>query len=64
MQETGVSAEKFGCRTYNWGPDVRTWGHVPSDPEDELWDRNAVARPVVVQPPQGGGGGGCSVKKN
>ena len=28
MQETGVSAEKFGCRTYNWGPDVRTWGTV------------------------------------
>ncbi|KAK3764152.1 hypothetical protein RRG08_055948 [Elysia crispata] len=24
--------------------------------EDELWDRNAVARPVVVQPPQGRGG--------
>ncbi|KAK3782377.1 hypothetical protein RRG08_027924 [Elysia crispata] len=24
--------------------------------EDELWDRNAVARPVVVQPPQRGGG--------
>ena len=27
--------------------------------EDELWDRNAVARPVVVQPPQRGGGVFC-----
>ena len=48
MQETGVSVEKFGCRTYNWGPDERTWGHVLSDPG--RW---------VVQGGGGGGGGFC-----
>ena len=61
MQETGVSAEKFGCRTYNWGPDVRTWGHVPSDPGRWVVGQECCGSSSGCAASSGGGGGGGGV---
>ena len=58
MKQRYLRRSKFAALRIE-APTCAPGGTCRQTREDELWDRNALARPVVVQPPQGGGGGFC-----